>query len=43
MRKVYFDTDVSLEPLRDKTISVIGYGSQGSAQAQNMRDSGLNV
>ena len=43
MVKVYYDTDVSLDPLKDKTIAVIGYGSQGHAQALNMRDSGLNV
>ena len=43
MVKVYFDRDASLEPIRDLTIAVIGYGSQGHAQAQNMRDSGLNV
>jgi len=43
MAKVYYDADVSLEPLKGKTIAVIGYGSQGHAQAQNMRDSGLNV
>jgi len=41
--KVYFDSDASLEPLKDKVIAVIGYGSQGYAQAHNMRDSGLNV
>ncbi|MEM2111617.1 MAG: ketol-acid reductoisomerase [Candidatus Bathyarchaeia archaeon] len=41
--KIYVDSDVSLEPLKDKVIAVIGYGSQGSAQALNMRDSGLNV
>jgi ketol-acid reductoisomerase len=41
--KVYYDVDVSLKTLEDKTIAVIGYGSQGQAQAQNMRDSGLNV
>lgn len=43
MRKVYLDSDVSLDPLEDKVIAVVGYGSQGHAQAQNMRDSGLNV
>jgi ketol-acid reductoisomerase len=43
MVKVYYDADVSLAPLKNKTIAVIGYGSQGHAQAQNMRDSGLNV
>ncbi len=43
MVKVYYDADVSLDNLKDKTIAVIGYGSQGRAQTQNMRDSGLNV
>ncbi|MCS7125197.1 MAG: ketol-acid reductoisomerase [Candidatus Bathyarchaeota archaeon] len=43
MVKVYFDTDVSLDPIKDKTIAVIGYGSQGEAQAKNLKDSGLNV
>jgi ketol-acid reductoisomerase len=43
MVKVYYDADVSPDPVKDKTIAVIGYGSQGHAQAQNMRDSGLNV
>jgi len=43
MVKVYYDADANLDPLRDKTIAVIGYGNQGRAQAQNFRDSGLNV
>ncbi|MCS7095500.1 MAG: ketol-acid reductoisomerase [Candidatus Bathyarchaeota archaeon] len=43
MVKVYYDSDVSLEPLNGKTVAIIGYGSQGKAQAQNMRDSGVNV
>jgi len=43
MVKVYYDADVGLEPIKGKTIAVIGYGSQGTAQAQNLRDSGLNV
>jgi ketol-acid reductoisomerase len=41
--KSYYDADASLEPLRGKTIAVIGYGSQGRAQALNLRDSGLRV
>jgi ketol-acid reductoisomerase len=41
--KKWFDSDVSLEQVRNKTISVIGYGIQGRAQANNMKDSGLNV
>jgi len=43
MKKVYFDSDVSLDPLKDRVIAVIGYGSQGEAQAKNLRDSGLDV
>ncbi|MEM0384714.1 MAG: ketol-acid reductoisomerase [Candidatus Caldarchaeum sp.] len=41
--KVYYDNDISLDVLKDKTVAVIGYGSQGRAQALNMRDSGLRV
>jgi ketol-acid reductoisomerase len=40
---VYYDKDAKLSLLKNKTIAVIGYGSQGHAQAQNMRDSGLKV
>ncbi|MEM3134769.1 MAG: ketol-acid reductoisomerase, partial [Candidatus Bathyarchaeia archaeon] len=43
MVKVYFDSDVKIDAIKDKTIAVIGYGSQGRAQAMNMRDSGLRV
>ena len=43
MRKIYFDEDVDLAPLKDRVIGVIGYGNQGSAQARNLRDSGLEV
>jgi len=43
MKKVYYDQDANLELLREKKIAVIGYGSQGHAQAQNLKDSGLNV
>ncbi|HXP89862.1 MAG TPA: ketol-acid reductoisomerase [Fibrobacteria bacterium] len=41
--KVYTNKDGSLAPFKKKTIAVIGYGSQGHAQAQNLRDSGVNV
>lgn len=41
--KVYYDDDADLSLLKGKTISIIGYGSQGHAQAQNLRDSGCNV
>ncbi len=40
---IYYDQDASLDALAGKTIAVIGYGSQGHAHAQNLRDSGLNV
>ncbi|MDI6888250.1 MAG: ketol-acid reductoisomerase [Methanocellales archaeon] len=43
MAKVYYDKDTDLTPLRNKRIAVIGYGSQGHAQAQNLSDSGLDV
>lgn len=43
MAKVYCDRDADLTPLKNKRIAVIGYGSQGHAQAQNLRDSGLDV
>lgn len=43
MAKTWKDADTSLDPIRDQTIAVLGYGIQGSAQANNMKDSGLNV
>jgi ketol-acid reductoisomerase len=41
--KIYYDKDANLSTLKGKKIAIIGYGSQGHAQAQNLRDSGLNV
>lgn len=40
---MYYDQDADLGLLKGKTIAIIGYGSQGHAQAQNLRDSGCNV
>src|SRR5438132_13014520 len=40
MATVFYDKDVDPKALRGKTIAVIGYGSQGHAHAQNLRDSG---
>jgi ketol-acid reductoisomerase len=40
---MYYENDVNMEILNNKTIAVIGYGSQGMAQARNMADSGLNI
>jgi len=43
MVKIYYDKDVKFEVIKKKTIGIIGYGSQGHAHAQNLRDSGCNV
>jgi len=43
LAKVLYDSDVKMDALRGKKIAVIGYGSQGHAQAQNLKDSGLDV
>ncbi|MGI5892175.1 MAG: ketol-acid reductoisomerase [Bacillota bacterium] len=43
MVKIYYDNDADLSLLQGKKIAIIGYGSQGHAQAQNLRDSGLEV
>lgn len=40
---IYYDKDADLSLLKDKTISILGYGSQGHGHAQNLRDNGLNV
>jgi ketol-acid reductoisomerase len=41
--KVYYDSDADLSLLNDKTVAIIGYGSQGHAHALNLRDSGVKV
>lgn len=43
MAKVYYEKDVNLEVLKGKVVAVIGYGSQGRAQALNLRDSGIRT
>ena len=43
MVQMYYEEDADLNYLSDKKVAVIGYGSQGHAQAQNMRDAGLDV
>jgi len=43
MATIYYDKDCELSLLEGKVIGIIGYGSQGHAQAQNLRDSGLQV
>ncbi len=41
--KIYYDSDADLGLLQGKKVAIIGYGSQGHAQAQNLRDSGVDV
>ncbi|HMM07049.1 MAG TPA: ketol-acid reductoisomerase [Clostridiales bacterium] len=43
MAKMYYDSDADLSFLKGRKIGVIGYGSQGHAQSQNLKDSGLDV
>jgi ketol-acid reductoisomerase len=40
---MYYDTDANLDLLSNKTVAIIGYGSQGHAHALNLKDSGVNV
>ncbi|HBD84324.1 MAG TPA: ketol-acid reductoisomerase, partial [Dehalococcoidia bacterium] len=40
---MYYENDADLSLIQDKTIGIIGYGSQGHAHALNLKDSGLNV
>ncbi|WOV88272.1 ketol-acid reductoisomerase [Sporosarcina oncorhynchi] len=43
MAKMYYNQDINEGLLQGKTIAVVGYGSQGHAHAQNLKDSGFNV
>ncbi|MDA8387249.1 MAG: ketol-acid reductoisomerase [Nitrospiraceae bacterium] len=43
MVSVYYDKDIKLDILKGRKISIIGYGSQGHAHANNLRDSGMDV
>ena len=43
MAKMYYEKDCKLSLLKGKKIAVVGYGSQGHAHAQNLRDSGMDV
>ena len=41
--KVYYDKDADLSIIKDKKVTIVGYGSQGHAHAQNLKDSGVKV
>ena len=43
MANLFYDSDADLSLLNEKTVAIIGYGSQGHAHALNLKDSGVNV
>ena len=43
MATIFYEHDANPDALKNKTIAILGYGSQGHAQAQNLRDSGYKV
>ncbi len=43
MVKMYYDEDANLDVLKGKKVAIVGYGSQGHAQAQNLKESGVEV
>ncbi len=43
MAKIYYASDCNIGVLKDKTVAIIGYGSQGHAHALNLRESGVKV
>jgi len=43
MAKIYYEKDVKKDFLENKTVAVIGYGSQGRGQSLNLKDSGIQV
>ena len=43
MTDIKYDTDADLSIIQGKKVAVVGYGSQGHAHAQNLRDSGVEV
>ena len=43
MATIYHDKDADLKILKDKTIAIVGWGNQGHAQGENLKDSGLDV
>ncbi len=43
MAEIFYDKDINMDIMKGKKISIIGYGSQGHAHAQNLRDSGMEI
>lgn len=43
MSKIYYESDCNLDYIKDKTVAIIGYGSQGHAHALNLKESGVDV
>ena len=41
--KIYYDDDANIEIIKNMKVSIIGYGSQGHAHANNLNDSGIDV
>ena len=41
--KIYYDDDAQIEIIKNKKVSIIGYGSQGHAHANNLNDSGVDI
>jgi ketol-acid reductoisomerase len=43
MAEIFYDSDIDMDILKGKKIAIIGYGSQGHAHAQNLKESGMDV
>ena len=43
MSKIYYQSDCDINLLKNKTVAIIGYGSQGHAHALNLRDTGGEI
>jgi len=41
--KIYYDDDADIEIIKKLNVTIVGYGSQGHAHANNLKDSGVNV
>ena len=41
--KIYYDNDANIELIKNLNVTIVGYGSQGHAHANNLKDSGVNV